>query len=124
MSEIEKSRAWLEVDLKALIANYREAKSLLKPGVDMICVLKANAYGYGAVRVGQALYEEGVRFFSVATVPEAVELIDALPEDIRRMAPCVLSHRVAAGAGLRRADAEARLMHLVDQIPVPVEDMP
>ena len=48
----------------------------------------------------------------------------ALPEDIRRMAPCVLSHRVNAGAGLRRADAEARLMHLVDQIPVPVEELP
>ena len=48
----------------------------------------------------------------------------ALPEDIRRMAPCVLSHRVAAGAGLKRADAEARLMHLVDRIPVPVESLP
>ncbi len=47
----------------------------------------------------------------------------ALPEDIRRMAPCVLSHRIAAGAGLRRADAEAKLMYLVDQIPVPVEDL-
>lgn len=45
----------------------------------------------------------------------------ALPEDIRRMAPCVLAHRVAAGAGLRRADAEARLMHLIDRVPVPVE---
>ena len=48
----------------------------------------------------------------------------ALPEDIRRMAPCVLAHRVNAGAGLKRADAEARLMHLVDQVPVPVESAP
>ena len=48
----------------------------------------------------------------------------ALPEDIRRMAPAVLSHRVAAGAGLKRTDAEARLMYLVDQIPVPVEKLP
>ena len=48
----------------------------------------------------------------------------ALPEDIRRMAPCVLSHRVTAGAGLKREDAEARLMHLVDRIPVPVEALP
>ena len=47
----------------------------------------------------------------------------ALPEDIRRMAPCVLSHRITAGAGLKRADAEAKLMYLVDQIPVPVEDL-
>lgn len=45
----------------------------------------------------------------------------ALPEDIRRMAPCVLAHRVAAGGGLRRADAEAKLNHLIDRIPVPVE---
>ena len=45
----------------------------------------------------------------------------ALPEDIHRMAPCVLAHRVAAGAGLKRADAEAKLNHLIDRIPVPVE---
>ena len=48
----------------------------------------------------------------------------ALPEDIRRMAPCVLAHRLAAGAGLKRADAEARLMALVDRVPVPVETLP
>ena len=48
----------------------------------------------------------------------------ALPEDIRRMAPCVLAHRRAAGAGLKRADAEARLMALVDRVPVPVETLP
>ena len=48
----------------------------------------------------------------------------ALPEDIRRMAPCVLAHRVAAGAGLKRADAEAKLGHLIDRVPVPVESLP
>ena len=48
----------------------------------------------------------------------------AIPEDIRRMAPCVLAHRVAGGAGLKRADAEARLTRLVDQVPVPVETLP
>ena len=48
----------------------------------------------------------------------------AIPEDIRRMAPCVLSHRVTVGAGLRRTDAEARLQGLIDQIPVPVESLP
>ena len=42
MSDKNKSRAWLEVDLGALMANYREAHSLLKPGVEMICVLKAS----------------------------------------------------------------------------------
>ena len=47
-----------------------------------------------------------------------------VPEDIRRMAPSVLAHRVAAGAGLKRADAEARLMSLVERVPVPVETLP
>ena len=47
-----------------------------------------------------------------------------LPEDVRRMAPAVLAHRVSAGAGLRRADAEARLIHLLDATPVPVEALP
>ena len=79
----ERARAWLEVDLDALLDNYREALSLLKPGVEMICVLKADAYGYGAQRVARTLYAEGVRFFAVATVPEALEIISVLPEDIR-----------------------------------------
>ena len=47
-----------------------------------------------------------------------------IPEDIRRMAPGVLSHRVTVGAGLKRADAEARLLQLIDQVPVPVERLP
>lgn len=45
----------------------------------------------------------------------------ALPEDIRRVAPSVLAHRITAGAGLRREEAEARLLELIDQLPVPVE---
>ncbi len=48
----------------------------------------------------------------------------AVPEDIRRMAPCVLAHRVAAGAGLKREDAEARLISLMDRVSVPVESLP
>ena len=47
-----------------------------------------------------------------------------IPEDIRRMAPGVLSHRLTVGAGLKRADAEARLLQLIDQVPVPVERLP
>jgi len=45
----------------------------------------------------------------------------ALPEDIRRVAPHVLAHRIASGAGVKRKDAEAKLMYMIDQIPVPVE---
>ena len=120
---IARARAWLEVDLDALLANYREACSLLKPGVRMICVLKADAYGYGAVRVGQTLYAAGARHFSVATVPEALELRAALPADAwvlcmgepvpEEMGACVRNGiRVTVGspeamAALSRAASEA-----------------
>ena len=45
----------------------------------------------------------------------------AIPEDIRRVAPHVLAHRIASGAGLKRKDAELRLMEMIDRVPVPVE---
>ena len=45
----------------------------------------------------------------------------AIPEDIRRVAAPVLAHRVASGAGLKRKDAEQRLMDMIDRVPVPVE---
>ncbi|MBQ4436198.1 MAG: alanine racemase [Clostridia bacterium] len=113
MSDKNKSRAWLEVDLGALMANYREAHSLLKPGVEMICVLKADAYGYGAKRVGQALYEGGVRFFAVATVPEALELIDALPKDIRVLCmgePAPEEFETCIRAGIRVTVGRAEIL--------------
>ena len=46
----------------------------------------------------------------------------ASPEDLRSMAEPVLAHRITAGAGVRREDAEARLRMLIDQIPVPLEE--
>ena len=52
----------------------------------------------------------------------AIKTYNALPEDIRAVAGPVLAHRVTSGAGIKRKDAEARLMMLVDQIPVPLED--
>ena len=45
----------------------------------------------------------------------------AIPEDIRAVAEPVLAHRIASGTGIRKADAEARLRSLIDQIPVPLE---
>jgi MoxR-like ATPase len=47
----------------------------------------------------------------------------AMPEDIRAVAGPVLAHRISSGAGVRRQDAEARLAMLVDQIPVPLEEV-
>ncbi|WBL37332.1 alanine racemase [Tepidiforma flava] len=56
--------AWLEIDLDALAANVRTLKSLLGP-VELIAVVKANAYGAGASVVAPALEAAGVDRFAV-----------------------------------------------------------
>jgi alanine racemase len=46
-------------------------------GADLLAVVKADAYGHGAVPVTRALLDEGVRRFAVANVPEGIELREA-----------------------------------------------
>jgi alanine racemase len=66
-----------EISLSALRHNYRALRSLLPPSTSIFAVVKANAYGHGAVPVSRTLVEEGVRMFGVATVEEGVELRQA-----------------------------------------------
>ncbi len=66
----------LEVDLGALEHNYRFLKSKLKPGVKFMAVVKANAYGHGAIPIAQKLQGLNVDYFAVAYMDEAVELRD------------------------------------------------
>jgi alanine racemase len=69
--------AWLEIDLDALVSNVRLLQGLLAPGVCVEPVIKADAYGHGAVAVARALVAEGIRGFGVATYDEALELRQA-----------------------------------------------
>jgi alanine racemase len=62
-----------EINLGALRANYR-ALSAYTNGASIMAVIKADAYGHGAVEVARALREEGCAQFGVATVEEAREL--------------------------------------------------
>lgn len=67
-------RSWAEVDLGKIAANYRAYKDYV--GCDVMAVVKANAYGHGAVPVSRKLQEIGVTQFAVATVDEGIELRD------------------------------------------------
>jgi alanine racemase len=69
--------AWLEIDLDALISNVRLMRSLLPPGVRVEPVIKADAYGHGAVAVARALVADGIKSLGVATFDEALELRQA-----------------------------------------------
>ena len=74
------SRCWAEVDLSRLVQNYHNALSHLHSGAQLICVLKADAYGLGAKAVAQRLWQEGQRLFAVASYNEAAQLRRALPD--------------------------------------------
>ena len=67
-----KHRTWAEIDLGAIEHNYRVICAHAKAPV--LCVVKADAYGHGAVLVAKRLQAMGAPYFAAATVPEAVEL--------------------------------------------------
>ncbi len=66
--------AWLEIDLDALAGNLATVRALAGPGVPVRPVVKADAYGHGAVPVARALEAAGADGFCVAAFDEAVEL--------------------------------------------------
>lgn len=66
------ARTWAEIDLGALRHNFLYAKK--QSGKKVMCVIKADAYGHGAVRCGLYLQSIGADFFGVACLAEAVEL--------------------------------------------------
>jgi len=74
------SRCWAEVDLTQLVRNYKNALAHLTPPTQLICVLKADAYGLGLPMVAKRLYREGQRFFAVASYNEAEQLRRAVPD--------------------------------------------
>ncbi|MBQ7092819.1 MAG: alanine racemase [Clostridia bacterium] len=65
------ARAWAQIDLAAMTHNFNIAKST---GKKVMCVIKANAYGHGAVPCGLHLQQLGADFFAVACLAEAIEL--------------------------------------------------
>ena len=67
-----KHRTWAEINLGAIEHNYRVICAHAKAPV--LCVVKADAYGHGAVPVALRLQAMGAPYFAAATVPEAVEL--------------------------------------------------
>jgi alanine racemase len=67
---------WLEVDLEAVAHNLRQIKGRVGPSVDVLAVLKADAYGHGAVKVARTALNNGASFCGVASVNEAIKLRD------------------------------------------------
>ncbi len=67
-------RTWAEINLDALEHNYRQIRGLLKPETRMMCVVKADGYGHGAIPVAQQLAQLGAEWFGVSNLEEALQL--------------------------------------------------
>lgn len=65
------ARTWAEIDCNALLHNFNIAR---RTGKKVMCVIKADAYGHGAVRCGRFLERHGADAFAVACLQEALDL--------------------------------------------------
>ncbi len=75
MCEFNK-RTWAQIDLNAIKHNYELAVKL-SGNKEVMPVIKANAYGHGAGKIGLYLEKLGVKHFAVAALDEAIELRNA-----------------------------------------------
>lgn len=64
----------LEINLPGCLENYRYFRSILKPETRMLVLVKANAYGHGAVEFAHLMEDAGADYFAVAYPVEGVEL--------------------------------------------------
>ncbi|HWS45077.1 MAG TPA: alanine racemase [Acidimicrobiia bacterium] len=90
---------WAEIDLEAVRANVRALRALVSPAA-VCAVVKADAYGHGAVPVARAAIDGGAAALAVALVEEGVQLRDAgitapivvLSEPVPAAAESVVGH--------------------------------
>src|SRR5207302_8336121 len=63
---------WAEISLTALRNNFRTIQDYVAPEAAVCCVVKADAYGHGAVECARALEQEGALWFGVSSTDEGV----------------------------------------------------
>ena len=72
--ETDKLRCWLEVNLSYLKNNIDNIRAAITDKMDIIAVLKANAYGFGSINIANYLETINIKHFAVATLQEALDL--------------------------------------------------
>ena len=90
------------VNLAALAHNLSRIKHYLSPGCGVMAIVKANAYGHGAIETAQSLAHQGIRQFAVASLDEGITLRQAgLSESIvvlgalfEEQVPDLIAHRL------------------------------
>jgi alanine racemase len=70
-------RCWVEVSRAQIAANYQAIRKVVGPGVEVMPVVKADAYRHGAIEVSRTLEEQGAKWLAVSSTDEGVSLRDA-----------------------------------------------
>ena len=73
MDDLQK-RSWAEIFTDNIRHNYKAIRAQLPEGCRFLGIVKADAYGHGALRVSQILEEEGADYLAVSCLDEALEL--------------------------------------------------
>lgn len=86
---------WIEIDVLAIKRNLHTIQSYLDERVRLIAVLKANGYGQGAVEMARILYQNGVDFFAVTFLEEALIIRQAgIRASIMLFSPIIAENQV------------------------------
>jgi alanine racemase len=124
--------AWAEVDLDAIAANVSYLKSLVAPA-ELCAVVKADAYGHGAVPVARAALGAGATWLAVALAEEGHELREAgicapvlvlsepSPEAMKLVARDRLTATIYTQAGLRALCEAAKAAAAGERLPVHIK---
>lgn len=75
--ETQMKRTWAEVSMERLAHNYHALRNLTPYGTKFLGLVKADAYGHGAIPVAKKLEELGADYLGVACLDEAIELREA-----------------------------------------------
>ena len=94
--------SWVEIDLSAIRHNAMAVKQRIGAGTRLMAVVKADAYGHGAVRCAKTALNSGAEYLGVATVNEGIQLREAqitapiliLSEPPVQAIPLLLAYRI------------------------------
>src|SRR5450432_1237402 len=70
-------RSWVEISLRQIAENFQAIRDVVGAGVEVMPVVKADAYRHGAVEVSRALLQEGAEWLAVSNVDEGIALREA-----------------------------------------------
>ena len=93
---------YASIDLSALVHNLSQIRERLRPNSHIMAVVKANAYGHGAIEVSRALVQAGVTRLAVASIQEGIGLREAginadilvLVDLFEKHTPELIAHRL------------------------------